>query len=126
MNPRYTGPVADGPSDRAICTLEIARAEPSTTVAASPVASARTHPTTRTRPAGGAGVRTLSPPTFSVDIHPRSTITDVPASVRSGVTTSTPEAPLRVWYRITTDRSARYVPVATTRRHSSCGRDARP
>ena len=64
---------------------------------ASPVASARTQPTTVTVPDGGSGGSTASRPEFEVAIQPRSTSSAGPASVRSGVTMSTPEAPSRVW-----------------------------
>jgi len=77
--------------------LEIARVEPSVTVVLSPVASTRTHPTTVTRPGGGVGAFTSCRPALPVAIQPRSTSRAVPAAVRSGVTTSTPEAPSRVW-----------------------------
>jgi len=91
--PPYTGEPRVAP----IALLEIARVEPSVTWVLSPVASARTQPTTVTRPGGGAGAWTLSSPALPVAIQPRSTSREVPDAVRNGVTMSTPEAPSRVW-----------------------------
>ena len=59
--------------------LEIARVEWSVTAVLSPVASARTQPSTVTSPAGGAGTSAGSAPWLSVAIQPRSTSRAVPS-----------------------------------------------
>ena len=70
----------------------------SVTVVESPVASARTQPSTVTSPDGGAGTSGEASPAFSVCAQPRSTSSSgPPGSGPSGVTTSTPDAPSRVW-----------------------------
>ena len=92
-NPPYTGYC----TVVAISALETDRAEPSATRAASPSSSWRSHPVTVTVPDGGSGVSTSALPEFSVASQPRSTTTAVPSAVTSGVTTSAPASPSRVW-----------------------------
>ena len=80
-----------------MATLEMARVDRSLTAVLSPVASARTQPTTLTSPGGGAGTSSGDAlPTLSVIVQPRSTSSAVPSGSTSGTTTSTPEVPLRV------------------------------
>ena len=76
---------------RPISALDTARAEPSVTVAARPVASARTQPTTVTRPTGGAGASDRAGAAVAgrqpAAVHQQRRARP---PVRSGVTMSTP------------------------------------
>ena len=108
---------------RAIRAEEIARVERSLTLVAPPVASRRTHPVTVTWPVGHR--RQLGPGRPGVLGATSSRGRPAPParrSVTSGVTTSTPAPPSRVWYFSTTVCSSSQVPWTVTRRHSSCSR----
>jgi len=90
-----------------MAVLEIARTCPSTgsTAFVDAPLSGRHQPVTSTVPEGGTGTSVTVAALFGDSIQPRSMSTACPLSVTSGVMTSTPGRPSRVWYFRTTWRA---------------------